>query len=251
MYTDTHCHVIPLEYSNVSDIINNLSKNNVKRIIINGYNLESNKEVLDLCNKYPNVYGALGMHPDNISEDIDLNLEFINENVSNSKIVAIGEIGLDYFHNKENKKEQIKLFESLLDLAENVNKPVIIHTRDATDDTIRILKQHHNKGIIHSFTGSSETAREYIKLSFKLGINGVLTFKNSKLSETLKNIDIHNILLETDSPYLTPEPFRGHVNEPKHIRYIFDKVCQIYNLSDDDLNNILEANLHEVFDIDK
>ena len=250
MFTDTHCHILSTSYYQPEDIIENLTQNNIKRIIINGYTLKTNEEVIKLTNKYPNVHGALGIHPDNINEDLNSTIKLIRENLNNPKIVAIGEIGLDYFHNKDNKNDQIKLLETFLNLAEEYNLPVIIHNRDATDDLIKILKKHHLKGIIHCFSGSIETANEYLKLGFKLGIGGVLTFKNSKLKETLKNIPLSSLLLETDSPYLTPDPLRGLPNEPMYLKFVAESLAEIYNISISELSSILENNYHDIFDKD-
>ena len=251
MLTDTHCHVLSASYFNVDDLINKLEENNIKRIIINGYDSETNKEVIELSNKYPNVYGSLGIHPDNIDSDLNETIKLIKDNQNNEKIIAIGEIGLDYFHNKDNKEEQKTLLETFLKLGEELNLPVIIHNRDATDDLLKILKKHHNKGIIHCFSGSLETAKEFIKLGFKLGIGGVVTFKNNKLKETLKEIPLNNILLETDSPYLTPMPLRGLPNEPMYLKFILDEISNIYGLNNEEISTILEQNFKSIFDIDK
>lgn len=251
MFTDTHCHILSTSYYNPEDIINNLDSNKIKRIIINGYNLKTNKEVIELSTKYPNVYGALGIHPDNIEENLEENLKLIRENANNPKIIAIGEIGLDYFHNKENKEEQLNLLNTLFNLAEELNLPVIIHNRDATDDLLRLLKSHRLKGIIHCFSGSIETAREYLKLGFKLGIGGVLTFKNSNLKNTLKEVPLSSILLETDSPYLTPAPLRGLPNEPMYLKFVAEELANIYNISLKELSTCLENNLFDIFDITK
>ena len=249
MFTDTHCHLLSTSYYNPEETIKKLEDNNIKRIIINGYTLKTNKEVIYLSTKYNRVYGALGIHPDNINEDLKEVIKLIEQNINNSKIIAIGEIGLDYYHHNNNKEAQIQLLETFLKIAEKNHLPVIIHNRNATDDLIQILKKYHIKGIIHCFSGSLETANEYIKLGFKLGIGGVLTFKNSKLKETLKNIPISNILLETDSPYLTPTPLRGLPNEPMYLKFIADELSQIYNLSLRELSNQLELNFHDIFDI--
>ena len=248
MFTDTHCHVLSDKYYNPLDIIKNLEKDNIKRIIINGFDLNSNKEVINLV-KYDRVYVALGIHPDNILDFNNDSIKFIESNLGNNKIIAIGEIGLDYYHNKDNKEEQIKMFEYFLDLAEKVSLPVIIHSRDATDDLLRILKRHKCKGIIHCFSGSLETAREYIKLGYKLGIGGVVTFKNCNLKDVLVNIDISNILLETDSPYLAPVPLRGTFNEPVNVNIIADYLCTLYNISLEELANKLEDNFNDLFNI--
>lgn len=248
MFTDTHCHILSDKYYNPLDIILNLERDNIKRIIINGFNFNSNKEVIGLIN-YDRVYGALGIHPDNINDFNKESIEFICNNLNNKKIIAIGEIGLDYYHNKENKNEQIEMFEYYLNLAEEYNLPVIIHSRDATDDLLRILKKHKCRGIIHCFSGSLETARAYIKLGYKLGIGGVVTFKNCNLKDVLKEIDICNILLETDSPYLAPVPLRGTFNEPVNVNLVADYLCSLYNFSFKELSDKLENNFNDLFNI--
>ncbi len=249
MFTDTHCHVLKQEYDNYDAILKELATKNIKRIIINGYNLDSNKEVINLVNKYDNVYGSLGIHPNYIEEMKDIDIEFIKQNINHNKIIAIGEIGLDYYRNTQNKEEQKDVFKSLMKLAEIENKPVIIHNRNATDDLIKILKEYNVKGIIHCFTGSLETAKEYIKLNYKLGINGILTFKNSNLPKTISALDLSHILLETDAPYLSPEPKRNEKNQPANIIYTAEKLASIYNIDLDKLAIKLEDNFHEIFDI--
>ncbi len=251
MFTDTHCHILSNEYYNPDELIKNLKDNNIRRIIINGYTPKTNNEVLETSQKYEEVFGALGLHPDNIDEDWKIVFNQIKSNYQNPKIIAIGEIGLDYYHNKDNKEKQIQLLEEFLKLSEITKLPVIIHNRDATDDLIRTLKKFHTTGIIHCFSGSLETAREYIKLGYKLGIGGVLTFKNSKLREVLKEIPLTSILLETDSPYLTPAPLRGLPNEPMYLKFVIDELVKIYNLPNEEIANILESNFHDIFDITK
>lgn len=248
MFTDTHCHILFDKFYDPMNVIDNLERDNIRRIIINGFNIKSNCEVIDLINN-KNVYGALGIHPDNISDFNDEAKNFINENIKNKKIIAIGEIGLDYFHNKENKKEQLEMLDYFLGLAEKNDLPVIIHSREATGDLLELLKKHKCKGIIHCFSGSLETAREYIKLGYKLGIGGVLTFKNCNLKDVLKEIDLKYILLETDSPYLAPVPLRGLPNEPVNVNIIADYLCLIYNVSLEELSDTLEDNFNDVFNI--
>lgn len=247
--TDSHTHILPTDVPNYQEILENLKQNNIKRIIINGYNDKTNKEVLELVSKYENVYGALGFHPDNINELTEDSLEFIKKNLNNTKIIAIGEIGLDYYHNKENKEDQIKLLEKFLELSSKTNKPVIIHNREATGDLINTLKKYKTKGIIHCFNGSKETANIFIKLGYKLGIGGVITFKNCKLKEEIKGFSPNSFLLETDAPYLTPEPYRGKRNEPKYMIYTLRALSSTLNINEEELSNTLENNFHELFDI--
>ena len=245
MFCDTHCHILRENYEDIESVLEEAKEAGVSRVINAAYNLESSKEVMALVKKYPEMYGVVGLHPENISEDFDYT---IFDNLD-KKIVGIGEIGLDYHYTKDNKDKQIEVFERQLDIAEKLNLPVVIHSREAVGDTLEILKRHHNFGVIHSYSGSLEMAREYIKLGFVLGINGVVTFKNCNLKDTLKNIDMNRIVLETDSPYLTPVPFRGTQNNPGKMMNTARFVADIYGVSLSDLAEITNQNIKRVFDI--
>ena len=249
MFTDTHCHIYKEYYENIDEVLKNAKKSNVNRMINNGCDKKSNEEVLELTQKYENIYGAIGIHPENVEEYTKEDLKHIEENIKNKKIIAIGEIGLDYHYTKENKESQKELLESQLKIAEHYHLPVIIHSREATEDTINTLKKYKITGVIHSFSGSLETARIYIKMGYLLGINGVITFKNSKLKEVIKEIPLDNIILETDSPYLTPEPFRGKRNEPARIHEIAKFICELKDISLDELSRITNDNIKRIFDI--
>ena len=192
MFTDTHCHVYKEYYDNIAEVIENAELLGVNRLINNGCDSDSNKEVIALADNYSNVYAAIGIHPESVESYKNADIEFIKNNLINDKVIAIGEIGLDYHYTKENREEQIKLFERQLKIAEKSNMPVVIHSREATDDTLRILKKYNLKGVIHSFSGSLETALEYIKLGYLIGVGGVVTYKNAK------NI-IKTVVLFTDN----------------------------------------------------
>ena len=238
---DTHCHITSEYYDNINEVINKM-KDNI--IIVSGTNKDDIKEVIELC-KYKNVYGTIGIYP---TEELDLKI--IEDNINNKKIVGIGEIGLDY-HLEHNKEEQINKFIKQLDLARKYNKCVVIHTRDAIQDTYDILKNYKDlKKVIHCYSGSLEMAREFIKIGCRLGIGGVLTFKNSKLKDVVKEIDLKYILLETDSPFLTPEPFRGTKNEPYNVIYVAKKIAEIKGISLEEVLNITTNNAKEQFDLE-
>jgi len=249
MFTDTHCHIFSEYYEDINEVLENAKKVDITRVINNGCNNKSNIEVINLSNKHDNMYGAIGIHPEDADTYEESDLKYIEDNLNTKKIVAIGEIGLDYYYTKENKDKQIDLFEKQLELAEKYNKPVIIHSREATLDTINILKKYKVTGVIHSFSGSLETAKEYIKMGFLLGINGVITFKNCNLKEVIKEIDLNNIVLETDSPYLTPVPYRGKKNEPARILDIAKFICDLKYISIEELSLITNENIKRVFDI--
>ena len=247
MFTDSHCHLYSEYYDDIAKVINEASLNKVTRFINNGCDAKSNKEVIELIEKYTNMYGAIGIHPESVETYKLEDIKFTEDNIANKKIIAIGEIGLDYYYTKENKDKQIKLLETQLKLAEKYNIPVIIHSRNATLDTLTTLKKYHVKGIIHSFSGSLETAKEYIKLGYLIGINGVITFKNANIKDVIKELPLSSLVLETDSPYLTPEPYRGKQNSPAHILDIAKFVADLKDISLEELANITNQNLDNMF----
>lgn len=249
MFVDTHCHLFPEYYENLNALEKKILDAGIVKVINNGTDDQSNKIVLDLINKYNYMYGAIGIHPEAVDSYKEEDLLFVEDHLKDDKIVALGEIGLDYYWTKENKDKQIELFEKQLKIAEKYNIPVIIHSRDATLDTIECLKKYKVKGVIHSFSGSYETAQIYIKMGFLLGINGVVTFKNCNLIDVLKKISIENIVFETDSPYLTPVPFRGQQNNPSHVIDTAKFVSDNLNISMEELSSITQNNVKRVFDI--
>lgn len=246
MLIDTHCHLNYEDYDNLDEIIKNM--NGI--MIASGCNDKTNKEVLELVEKYDNVYGTLGIHPeeiDNITED---SYKFIEDNINNPKIVGIGEIGLDYYWVTDNKERQKEVFENQLKLAEKYNKTVVVHSRDSIQDTYDILKKYKLNGTIHCFNSSLEMAREFIKSGYKIGVGGVVTFKNSKkLQEIVKELDIKDILIETDSPYLTPEPYRGKRNQPSNVYYVALKIAELKNISVDSVIEQTCENAKSQFDL--
>ena len=249
MYIDTHCHLSKNNYDNIENIILSLGSN---IIIISGTNPEDNKEVIELCNKYNNVYGTIGYHPSEVDTLEPSDFDFICDNINNPKIVGIGEIGLDYYHGKENINLQKEVFIKQLLIAKQYNKPVVIHSRNAAFDTYEILKESASdlKIDIHCFSYGIDMAKKFISLNAKLGIGGVLTFKNSiKLKEVVELIDLDNFILETDSPYLSPEPFRGMKNEPKNVYCVAQKIAEIKNISVDEVLQSTTKNAVEQFDL--
>ena len=249
MFIDTHCHVFSEYYDNIDEVVNQCKKNNVNRIIVNGCDINSNKEVLELVNKYDVIYGAIGFHPTELDDFKDEYFEFLENNISNPKIVAIGEIGLDYYYDNTDKDKQKEIFKRQLDIANKYNKPIIVHSRNSIQDTYNILKEYNLFGSIHCFSGSVEMAREFIKIGYKLGIGGIITYKNAKnIREVVKNIDLSHILLETDSPYLTPVPYRGKTNSPEYIPLIANTIADIKNISINDVSEVTTASAEEIFD---
>ncbi len=249
MFIDTHCHIVSEYYDDIDEVIKNAIDNGVLKIIINGYNMQSNREVLELVKKYDIVYGALGIQPEELYDYNDDSLKFIEEHINDEKIIAVGEIGLDY-HYDTDKKLQKELFKRQLEIAYKYNKPVIIHSRDCIQETYNILKESKVKGTMHCYSGSKEMALEFIKIGFLIGIGGVSTFKNAKnIVDVIKYIPLEYIILETDSPYLTPEPYRGKRNEPMYIPIVAKRVADIKGLGIKEIERTTTDNARRLFDI--
>lgn len=249
MLIDTHCHFEKQYYEDFGEIIDNAEKNNVNILIASGCSKSANIEALEVTSEYSNVYATIGFHPDQADVITDEDINELKEQTNNSKVIGIGEIGLDYHYDGYDPNKQALLFEKQLKLAEELSLPVVIHSRDATQDTIDILKKYNVKGIIHSFSGSLEVAKIYLSMGFKLGINGVVTFKNCNLKETLKNLSPEDIVFETDSPYMTPHPFRGERNESKNVIITAEFVANIFGISLEKIAEITSKNVYSVFDI--
>lgn len=250
MFTDTHCHLYNEYYEEgIDSIYEKMEQSKINRVINNGCDAKSNKEVIELLGKYSWMYGAIGIHPESTDTYTEEELKYVEEHINDPKVVAVGEIGLDYYWTKDNKDKQKELFEYQLALAERVNKPVIIHSREATQDTIDILKKYKVTGVIHSFTGSYETACIYIKMGYLIGINGVITFKNCNLKDVVEKLDLGNIVLETDSPYLTPVPYRGKRNDPSHVWEIAEYIADLKGVSLEELSKETNGNISRCFDI--
>lgn len=247
MLIDTHLHLYKEYYKDIDKVIKEAKENKVYYLINNGCEKNSNIEVIKSIDKYQNVYGAIGIHPEEVENYSLEDIEYIKNNIDNAKIVAIGEIGLDYHYSKDNKEKQKELFAKQLMIAEENKLPVIVHSREATEDTINILKKFKVTGVIHSFSGSLEVAKLFIKMGFLLGINGVITFKNCNLKEIIKNIGLENIILETDAPYLTPVPNRGKQNSPKYILDIAEFIADVFDITLDEVATITTNNVKKLY----
>ena len=246
---DTHCHLDINDYEDVEQVIKNMDGN---IMIASGYDLESSKRVVELVNKYDNIYGTIGIHPNEYESMNENTLKYIEENLSNKKIVGVGEIGLDYYWDSDHKDIQKEYFIKQIELAKKYNKVIVIHSREASQDTYDILKEYldGNKCVMHCYSYSLEMAKAYKKLGVKFGIGGVLTFKNSsKLKEVVEYLDMDDILLETDSPYLSPEPFRGKTNEPKNVEIVAKKIGELKDISLEEVLSKTTENATKLFDL--
>ena len=255
---DSHCHLDFDDYSNdLTDVINNAKLNDVEYLLSISVNLEKFKDIYNITQKYKNVWCTTGIHPNNVPKNIsdykfNSIIKQLKENTNKPKVVGIGETGLDYFRDSDNKLNQIKFFEGHLEISNLTNKPVIVHTRSAELDTISTLKDFLKKkdvrGLIHCFTSTKEMAEAALDIGFYISISGVITFKNAKdLVDIVKYIPLDRLLVETDSPYLSPVPYRGKRNEPSNTKFTLEKVAEIKNTSVEDMAKITTSNFFTLF----
>ena len=230
---DTHAHYDDDAFdSDRDELLSDILENTVDSIITIGCSLERSLISVQIAEKYERVYAAVGIHPSDCEGLPENYIEQLKKLASNEKVVAIGEIGLDYHYEGYNRELQIACFKEQLELAKKINLPVVIHSREATKDTMDILKEYKPKGVMHCFSGSVETAKEIIDLGMMISFTGVLTFKNSKKAvEACEIIPIERIMLETDCPYMAPVPYRGERNNSSYVYYIAEKLAEIKNIS--------------------
>ena len=250
MFIDTHLHISDTEGVKPDLYIKHAQDADVKLLIASFCEKDDILLSTKFVEKYNCLYASIGYHPEISNKIVEKDYEILENLVKNNhKIVAIGEIGLDYYWNKDNKVVQHEVFRKQLEIAERLDVPVVIHSRDAIGETYEILKDYNVRGVIHCFSGSLEMAKKFIDLGFLLGIGGVVTFKNSKLYQVIEQIPLESIVLETDSPYLSPEPNRGKVNESSNIPFIAQKIADIKGASINEVMNITTNNSIRMFDL--
>ena len=251
MIIDSHCH---LDYepliNNIDQVLLNARNNNVINLLTIGTSLESSKKVLDIVNKYSNVYGAIGIHPNSTTNNLNNLNELLSIKKKNKKIIAFGETGLDYFYKRSEKNDQLFSFEKHIEFSISENVPVIIHTRDADDDTISTIKKYHlkTKFLIHCFTGSLDFAKKLLDLGCLISFSGIITFKKSNdLRTVVKYVPMNKMLIETDSPYLSPDPLRGKINEPANVKIVAENIASIKNISLEEVASLTTKNFNSFF----
>lgn len=250
--TDTHTHLHLDDFNrDRSDVLKRAFDKGVNNLLLPNIDSSSINDLHKLCDEYPNnCFPMMGLHPGSVKENYLEELKIMEEHFASRKYIAVGEIGIDLYWDKTFVKEQEYVFRYQLELAIQKKLPVVIHQRESYNEIMAVINDLNNQklsGVFHCFTGTYEQAIEIVDLGFMLGIGGVLTFKNSKLSEVIRKVDLEHIILETDSPYLTPAPFRGRRNESSYTYHIAEKLAEIKNISIEEVAKITTANATQLF----
>ncbi|MED4404179.1 TatD family hydrolase [Metabacillus fastidiosus] len=254
MLFDTHAHLNALQYENdVEEVVQRALDEGVSEIVVVGFDRETIERAMELIEEYDFIYAAIGWHPVDAIDMTDKDLQWIRELSEHPKVVAIGEMGLDYYWDKSPKDIQKEVFRKQIALAKEVKLPIIIHNRDATADVVAILEEEGASevgGIMHCFTGSLEVAKQCMDMNFYISFGGPVTFKNAKKpKEVVQEIPLDRLLIETDCPYLTPHPFRGKRNEPGYVKYVAEEIAKLRNLSYEEIAKKTSDNGKKIFGI--
>ncbi|HBX70129.1 MAG TPA: hydrolase TatD [Chloroflexi bacterium] len=254
--TDTHCHLDFRDFDVDRDaVLARAWEAGLERILIPGIDLQTSQAAIELAESDPRIYAAVGVHPNSATLWDAQTLEFLSEMAAHPKVAAIGEIGLDYYRERAPRSLQKQVFREQLNLAGRLNLPVAIHTRNASDEdrlciteTLEILAEFRGTGVLHSFSGNLVEAERTLELGFFIGITGPVTFKKAdELRMVVSSVPLDRLLIETDSPFLTPHPHRGQRNEPVHVRFVAEKICEIHNQSPEVVAEVTTANARRLF----
>ncbi len=251
MIFDTHAHYDDEQFdTDRKELLMSMATEGVGTIVNVSASYDSCQKVVDMAQEYPFMYAAVGIHPDEVGALNEVSFAQMKQLFQREKVVAVGEIGLDYYWDKESHDQQKKWFIRQLDLAKELNLPVLIHSREAAADTLEIMKEEAGglSGVIHCFSYSREMAQEYVKMGFYIGIGGVVTFKNAKkIKEVAEAIPLEKILLETDCPYLAPVPYRGKRNDSRYIRYVAEEIARLKDISYEEVIRQTEENARKMY----
>ncbi|MCK5760794.1 MAG: TatD family hydrolase [Candidatus Delongbacteria bacterium] len=250
MFFESHAHLYFEHYDEDRDkLINELLSTEIEGIINVGVDIETSYQSIKLADKYPNIYAACGLHPNDLTSNSDDEIKELRELLKHDKVVALGEIGLDFFRDSVPFETQRKYFIKQLEIALEDDLPVIIHSRAAEQETLKVISEVSDKysGVFHCYAGSTKTALQLIEKGFYISFTGNITYKNNDREEVIKALPIEKLLLETDSPFLTPVPFRGKRNDPGKLRYIAQKIADLKNISIEEVAKITSANTRKLF----
>lgn len=254
MAIDTHAHIFDEQFdSDRIEVIKRIQEVNIKKVVVVGFSKETNKLAFQLAKEYDFIYPTVGFHPSEANETTKEDLNELVEFIKNNKVYAVGECGLDYYWVSDNKPRQKWLFEEQIKIAIENNLPVVIHCRDAIEDVYEIVAQYKDKVrfVMHCYSGSLEMALRFVNLGGYISLGGPVTFKNAKKAkEVAASITLDRLLIETDCPYLTPDPYRGKRNEPAYVRYVLAEIARLRNISVEELEKVLDQNSIDFFKLD-
>lgn len=253
MYFDTHCHLNSETLFETRDFwIQKALASDVTEMCVVGYNLASSQLAVQIAHEYPMVHAVVGIGPEDCLNTDVQELETLENLLKDDQVVALGEIGLDYHWDTVPKEKQISIFKAQLEMAQRHQLPVVIHSRDAIQETYQLLKEYGAHGVMHCYSGSAEMALEFIKIGFMISLAGPVTFKNARIpKEVASKVPLDKLLIETDSPYLTPHPFRGQQNDPSYVVYVAKEIAAIKGLSEKEVASQTQKNAYQVFKIEK
>ncbi|MDF2950367.1 MAG: TatD family deoxyribonuclease [Sedimentibacter sp.] len=251
-FVDSHAHLDDERFNeDREELINSLYENGIETVLNPGADLNTSKAAVELADKYSFIYAAVGCHPHDSKFMNDETMNIFRELAKNKKVIGIGEIGLDYYYDNSDRDTQRIWFREQIRLAKELDIPYIVHDRDAHEDVFKIMKEEHysgTRGILHCYSSSVEMAREFVKLGFYISLGGPVTFKKAKTPKLVaKEIPLDRLLIETDCPYLTPEPFRGKRNEPKYVKYVAEEIAAIKEVSIDVIAEKTSENFRKLF----
>lgn len=248
-FIDTHTHIYLSEFDeDRTETVQRAKNNHVEITIMPAIDSSTHSAMLQAEATYSNCYSMIGLHPCSVNQDYEKELKIIEDYLEERSFVAIGEIGLDFYWDKTFTQEQYEAFHKQIELALKNDLPIVIHSRNAIDECIEVVRQHAGvKGVFHCFSGDEEQAKKIMELGFMLGIGGVVTFKNSGVDKVIEKIGLSNVILETDAPYLAPVPFRGKRNEPSYIKYIAEKLSAVCNRSLEQVAELTTENARKLF----
>ena len=252
MLVDTHVHLNSEKFdNNLKEVIERALNNGVKTMIVVGFDKKTNARAIELAEEYPFIYATVGFHPTDAKDIKDSDYDLLIKQLKHKKVVGVGECGMDFYWDKESKDDQIEVFKRQIDLSFEYNKPLIIHMRDASEVTYSILSEYKNlKGVMHCYSGSPEMANNFLNLGLYISLGGPVTFKNGhKPKKVAEMVPLDKILVETDSPYLSPHPFRGKINEPFRVKLVAEEIARIKNMSYEDFANQTTKNAYKLFNI--
>lgn len=251
MFIDSHAHMYFDKFDDdLDDVIKKHREAQVTKVIVPAIDINTGYQAIKLAKKYDGYYAACGIHPSDIPDDIDV-LDELLEQLKNTHVVALGEIGLDYYWDTSKKEEQKKFFKAQLEIAKKLDLPVIIHNRSADEDVVKVLKEvdNHFKGVFHCYAGDEIMAKELIRMGFYISFTGNITFKKTDRIEALKSVPLERLLLETDSPFITPHPHRGKRNDPSYIPLIAEKIAEIKEISLEEVAEVTTKNAIKLFSL--